>query len=490
MPAEAVPVTRVLQLRPDPTRVIAKAFIAGQEDVGPTGTRARLVIERVMALTDDQVDQTLDDVITRFATRHRGLLSLLDHQACLITGTSAGSTSISASRRLLIGAYFTHEYAVEAAALANPSMVPHPVQDVEGAIKFVMSVRGIGEGHRSSIGFRTGSVSVDGRIWVDATGPYAEMGRGTPGTQNRGIFLTRLTELGHDPAQVRALMDALAPTFSEDELRQAAERLGQASTMPLAPTLIRDAMELSRWSYRVSFPDDTEVSERLLWPHAPPEYHGMEDARFTRFTDDDGTVTYLATYTAFDRNDITLQILKTTEFQHFASAPVDGAAALGKGMALFPRRVNGQFAALTRCDRESNGLAMSDDLHHWETTTTFQTANEPWESVQLGNCGPPIELDEGWLVLTHGVGPMRTYSIGALLLDLADPTTVIARSHLPVLTPQPLHRDGYVPNVVYSCGAMRNGDILVLPYGVADQSIEIATLSISALLDAMTPTGG
>jgi len=487
MPAEAVPVTRVLQLRPDTTRVIAKPFIPGSEDVGPSRSRAGVVIDRVLALTPEQVEQALDDVVVRFATRHRDLLGKLDRQASQMTGSMTDPSALTEQQRLLIGAYFTHEYAVEAAALANPSMVPHPVQDAGDAIRFVMSVRGIGEGHRSSIGFRTGSVSPDGRIWVDATGPYAEMGHATPGIQHRGTFLTRLNELGHDAAHVDALLDHLPTTFTESQLTLALAQIDADPSIPLAPPLVRDVMELSRWSYHVSFPDDSEVSERLLWPHAPPEYHGMEDARFTRFTEDDGAVTYLATYTAFDRDNITLQLLETTDFQHFESSPVDGPAASGKGMAIFPRRVNGRFAALTRCDRESNGLATSDDLRHWTTTTMIQSANEPWESIQLGNCGPPIELEEGWLVLTHGVGPMRTYSIGALLLDLDEPTHVIRRSHTPVLTPQPLHRDGYVPNVVYSCGAMRYADVLVIPYGVADQSIEIATLSINSLLETMTP---
>jgi predicted GH43/DUF377 family glycosyl hydrolase len=350
-----------------------------------------------------------------------------------------------------------------------------------------MSVRGIGEGHRSSIGFRTGSVFPDGRIWVDATGPYAEMGQATSGEQPQGIFRTRLIERGHHEAGIDALLARLPPTFTGDQLDIAARRIEESAPLTVSPGLLRDARELARWSYRVSFPDDTEISERLLWPHAPPEFHGMEDARFTQFTDDDGDIRYLATYTAFDRHDITLQVLETRDFQHFMSSPVDGAAAAGKGMALFPRRVGGRFAALTRCDRESNGVAMSDDLHRWDSTVTIQGAAESWETIQLGNCGPPLELDEGWLVLTHGVGPMRTYSIGALLLDIDDPTRVLARSHVPVLTPQHLHRDGYVPNVVYSCGALRSDDVLVIPYGVADQSIEIATLSVQALLGALTP---
>jgi predicted GH43/DUF377 family glycosyl hydrolase len=289
--------------------------------------------------------------------------------------------------------------------------------------------------------------------------------------------------MGHDFERVSELISLLPASFDDAELARAIAALSGSGAGSAA--MIASAEELSRWSYRLAFPDATELSERLLWPSAPPEYHGMEDARFTRFTDDNGEVTYFATYTAFDRANISQQLLQTSDFQHFASAPLAGPAAVGKGLALFPRLIEGRFAALTRCDWETNGIAFSDDARHWNASTPIHLPLESWEVIQVGNCGPPIEIDEGWLVLTHGVGPLRTYSIGALLLDLDDPTRVLARTHIPVIAPQPGQLDGYVPNVVYSCGALKCDDTLVIPYGVADESIEIATLSIRSLVASM-----
>jgi predicted GH43/DUF377 family glycosyl hydrolase len=239
-------------------------------------------------------------------------------------------------------------------------------------------------------------------------------------------------------------------------------------------------------SYRTTFPDHTELSERVLWPQAPSERQGMEDARFVRFVDDDGTVTYLGTYTAFDGDNIAQHLLETDDFGSFAASPMAGAAATGKGLALVPRKVGGRYVALSRSDRESNTIAFSDDLHTWATSEPLQSPERSWEILQLGNCGSPIETDDGWLVLTHGVGPMRTYSLGAILLDLDDPTRVRARSSVPILAPVAHRRDGYVPNVVYSCGGFAHGDVLVLPYGFGDQAIAVATLSVRALVASLT----
>lgn len=478
-----------IDLRPEPGRVLARPFVAGLEDVGPMGSRAGAVIDRVMELDDDQVEATLDDVMQRFAHRHRGIHRLFAAHADRVLPLVSGGATISGARRLLIGAYFTHEYAIEGAALANPSMVPHPIPADDGSLRFVMSVRCIGEGHRSSIGFRTGSIDTEGSVSVDAPSPYVTFQQGEAGTHSRRVFHARLDHLGHDFDELSQLLALLPESFDDGDLNAALSTLMEGS-LRISPELVSDATDLARWSYRADFPDDTEVSERILWPHAPPEYHGMEDARFVHFVEQDGSSRYLATYTAFDRSTISLQLIQTTDFQHFSSSPVSGPAAAGKGLALFPRRIGGHFAALTRSDRETNGLALSDDLMHWTTSRVLQVPHEPWELIQLGNCGSPIETDEGWVVITHGVGPMRTYSMGALLLDLEDPTIVRGRTTTPLLTPVTGRREGYVPNVVYSCGALAHGDTLVIPYGIADQRIGIATIALTQLLAHLLDSGG
>lgn len=477
-----------IELRPDPGRVLAKPFIPGIEDVGPTGSRAGPVIDRIMRLDEHEVQRTLDDVLQRFAHRHRGILEILAAQATRILPLVSPELVVSAERRLLLGAYFTHEYAIEGAALANPSMVPHPVQGDDGSLRFVMSVRCIGEGHRSAIGFRVGTVDAEGIVTVEEPSRYVCSAPGEPGTHSRRVFHSRLDHLGHDFDEVSQLMGMLPPMFTDAELNDVLAAL-MAETPRLSSDLSSHALDLSHWSYRAEFPEETDLSERVLWPHAPPEYHGMEDARFVRFVDDDGSVTYLGTYTAFDRNVISLQLLETSDFRRFSSSPIAGPVAAGKGLALFPRRIGGHYAALTRADRETNGLALSDDLRHWTTAEQLQVPQEPWELVQLGNCGSPIETEHGWVVLTHGVGPMRTYCLGALLLDLDDPRRVLGRTRTPIVEPDAERREGYVPNVVYSCGGLVHQGTLVIPFGIGDQRIGIATMPVSELVGAMLDAG-
>lgn len=476
-----------IEIRPDPTRVAARPFIPGLEEIGPTGSRAGAVIDRVLKFDEDSLDGLLAGIYERFGSRHRNLSEIFDRNAERVMTLVGPEVDMTPIRRQVLGACFTHEYSIEGAALCNPSMVAHPVQDAGADARFVMSVRGIGEGHRSSIGFRTGTVTASGDVTVDETSPHVHSVTGTPGIHHRSVFHARLDLLGDDFTNVAHFLASLPPTFDDAELGVALDTLAADATLHrLMPLTIGHITELARWSYQVEFADDTDIAERVLWPHAPPEYHGMEDARFVRFTNDDGSVTYFGTYTAFDRSNISQQLLQTDDFATFTSSPIAGAAALGKGLALFPRKVQGRYMALSRADRETNGLASSDDIRHWPTMETIQTPEQPWEVLQLGNCGSPIETDAGWLVLTHGVGPMRTYAIGALLLDLENPAKVLARSTEPVLFPDDDHREGYVPNVVYSCGGFAHGDTLVLPYGVADEWIAVSTMSVSALLSSMT----
>lgn len=476
-----------VEVRPDSGRVVARLFVPGLEEVGPTGSRAGAVISRVLALDEADVEASLQHVLDRDGPRHRDLMGLFTENADRVVALLDPGVDVSPARYALIGACFTHEYSIEAAAVCNPSIVIRDV-DADGTAHFVLSVRGIGEGHRSTIGFRTGTVTSSGEVGVDEPSPFARTVLATPGQHHRSVFHASMDLLGDDFTNISRFLALLPPVFDDATLARALDEVAADVTIHrLDPETLGHVTELSRWSYVASFPDDADVSERVLWPHAPPEAWGMEDARMVRFVEEDGTVVYYATYTAFDGSRTTIQLLSTTDFATFDSSPVVGAGAQGKGLALFPRKVNGRYMALTRADRETNGIATSDDLRHWPNHQLLQLPRESWEVLQLGNCGSPIELEEGWLVLTHGVGPMRTYSMGALLLALDDPTRVLRRARTPILAPTGRMQDGYVPNVVYACGGMVHGDALVVPHGVGDQWISFATVSVSELLAGMTP---
>jgi predicted GH43/DUF377 family glycosyl hydrolase len=448
------------------------------------------VLQRVLDLTEDQVHSSLLDLDHRFGFRHRALHTTFREHADVVTSRLDGEAeTISDERLLLLGAAFTHEYSIEGAALCNPSAVPYPDADADGTATFVMSVRGIGEGHRSSIGFRCGSVTAEGKVTLEPAGPYPTIASSAPAPLRRSVLHAKLAERDDDLENASFMLDPLPDLCDDSELEQRIVALSaDIATRRNTESTITNIRAIATSSYRTEFPDDTVLSERVLWPHSPAERHGMEDARFVRFVDDDGSVTYYATYTAFDGANIAQHLLTTHDFTTFHASPLAGAAASGKGLALFPRKVNGRYAALSRSDRESNSVTFSDDMHCWHTSEQIQTPGRPWELLQLGNCGSPIETADGWLVLTHGVGAMRTYALGVLLLDLDDPTQVIASSAQPIITPRPGNQDGYVPNVVYSCGGFAHGDVLVLPYGVADQTIAIATLSIRELVASLTPT--
>jgi predicted GH43/DUF377 family glycosyl hydrolase len=479
-----------IELNPDRTRVIARLFVPGREDVGPGDSRAVPVIERILALDEREVDLAVIDIHKRFAHRHRDLDASLREHAAMVSTRIDDTAGLSPARVLLLGASFTHEYAIEGAALCNPSAVLDPHQDNRDGTSFIVSVRGIGEGHKSSIGFRTGRISAAGRVTIDQTGPFARAGKAGPGRHHKSVFHAKLAELNDDRENVAFVLDPLPDEFGDRELDGRLKSLAADTlTRPLTATTIKSLRAVAESSYSIGFPADTGLSERVLWPHSAAEHQGMEDARFVRFTGADGTVTYFGTYTAFDGTRIAQHLLETNDFTSFAVSPMAGNAAIGKGLALFPRKINGRYAALSRSDRETNSIAYSDDVHCWSDPRPIQLPTRLWEILQLGNCGSPIETEAGWLVLTHGVGPMRTYSLGAILLDLDDPSRVVAHTDAPIIWPDnDTRRDGYVPNVVYSCGSFAHGDTLVLPYGIGDQTIAIATLSINELLGGMTGT--
>jgi predicted GH43/DUF377 family glycosyl hydrolase len=479
-----------IELSPDRTRVITRLFVAGLEDVGPGDSRASAVIVRILELSEDAVKVAMHDLDERFGSRHKALHDTFRRHADLIRPRPDADIEVSDCRHLLLGAAFTHEYAIEGAALCNPSAVLHPEQGGNGDVRFIISVRGIGEGHRSSIGFRTGTMTATGLVHLDRPGPFPITAAAGPAPNHRSVFHAKLAEVGDDQENAAYVLDALSETFDDAELDARVGALAaEVATRRHTATTIGHLRSVAHSSYSVEFPHESEISERVLWPQAPAEAHGMEDARFVRFTDDEGAVTYYATFTAFDGTHVAQHLLETTDFANFTASPMAGDAAVGKGLALFPRKIRGRYAALSRSDRETNAIAFSDDLRCWNGAEIIQVPDEPWEILQLGNCGSPIETKAGWLVLTHGVGAMRTYSLGAILLDLDEPQRMLARSDEPIITPENGRRDGYVPNVIYSCGGFVHNDTLVLPYGIADQSISIATMSISELIDSMTPVG-
>lgn len=478
-------------LRPDPSRVLPRLFVAGQDNYGTRQTRGSVVLNRIMELTEHEVTVALGDVEGRFGERHTNLHFTLDQHAQRLARKLLQDQEISDARWKLIGATFTMEYAIEGASLSNPSAVLHPNQlDPLGeSHRFVMTVRCIGEGHRSSIGFRAGSVAKDGTVSLEPVRHSLSIGTYGEAPLYKQSFLHLLYERDTFAENAQFVLDELEQTFSHSQLEVQLNRLQHnRDTFLNVDKTIRRFREIAERSYSVRFNPDSDISERVLWPLAAIEEHGMEDARCVRFTDTDGSVSYLATYTAFDGLNISQQLLRTKDFLTFTVHPVTGASAGGKGLAFFPRPINGKYVALSRADHESNSIAFSDTLEHWESRQTIQTPRRPWEIIQLGNCGSPIETDKGWLVLTHAVGPMRTYYISALLLDLEDPTKVIASLDEPLMSPRADFRHGYVPNVVYSCGSLQANDTLMMPFGIADQSIGIATAQISELVNALLAT--
>ncbi|WP_239069919.1 glycoside hydrolase family 130 protein [Cellulomonas chitinilytica] len=470
--------------------MLARLFLPGQE-IGPSGeSRSAAVLGRVLALDDDEVDRELRDLVARFGDRHHDIEATWDEHFALVRHRVAGARQLPTNRRRLAGAYFTHEYSVEAAALFNPSMVQHPDQSglPAGSTRLLMTVRGTGEGHVSSMEIRTGTIDVAGAVTLDAAPTRTLPPVVTEPRFVRAVFEHQLADLDGEHENAGFVLAALGPLFDRADLDAAlddlrAQRLTRGSAVRTTEWFDR----IARRSYRAEFPPGSPWSERVLMPQSPAESHGIEDVRLVRFAADDGTVTYLGTYTAFDGRDISIQLLRTHDFAAFSSEPLSGPGARNKGLALFPRRIGGRYVALSRADRESNAVSVSDDLLRWGEPVVVQRPEHGWELVQLGNCGPPIETERGWLVLTHGVGAMRTYSIGALLLDLEDPTRVVGRLACPLLTATGEERSGYVPNVVYSCGAMKHGRTLVLPYGSSDSATRIALVDLDALLDALRP---
>jgi predicted GH43/DUF377 family glycosyl hydrolase len=477
------------RLLPDPGRVIAKRYMPVDE-VFPNGqTRIELVVERILAMSDQDVEVTARSIRSKFSNRHRDLDGILDASFAAVADRIGSRDNLSDDRRRLIGAYFTNEYSVEAAALTNPSIVPHPDQsNLQPDYKrFILSVRAIGEGHISSIEFRSGVIGPDGDITLDEPNPHAAIAQRQAPLYDKKIFVAKLGELGVFDKTARSVLDLLSERFILSQLEAALAEVGAAGdSPPMAAQTVRTIHWLASSNYESVFDRESDISDRVIFPAGPTESHGMEDARFVRFTHDDGSSIYYATYTAFDGFNILPQVIETEDFVSFRIATLIGDGARNKGMAIFPKMINGKYAALSRQDSENNYLMLSDNVRHWHTSAKIQVPERPWELMQIGNCGSPLETEAGWLVITHGVGPMRQYGLGAILLDHHEPSRVLGHLKEPLLTPDETERDGYVPNVVYSCGSMIHHGMLVLPYGVSDVSSRIALVPLDSLLDRLT----
>lgn len=415
-----------LHLRPDPSRVVVRPFLPAVEPRNLNDldkSRANRIVDRVLALEESEVSALLAATSENFDDRHRNLLTIFEKRALEMEDAFSSHSAFTTTQRQLIGAYFLHEYSFEAAALFNPSIVPHPDQSglAEGCGRFILSVRAVGEGHISSLTFRSGTIDADGKVTIAP------------------------------PARLASVPEVRA-------------RLG-------------DRLELA-------FDPNSDVSERVIFPVTEMQANGIEDARFVAF-EAEGKTTYYATYTAYSGQAIRSELLETEDFVSFRMAPLKGPAAGNKGMALFPRKIDGRYAMIARHDNENLHLLYSYDLYEWGVGEPILQPEFPWEFIQIGNCGSPIELDEGWLLFTHGVGPVRHYSIGAVLLDKDDPSKVIGRSRDPLIQPETSEREGYVPNVVYTCGAMQLGGRIVLPYAISDTFSTFATVETTALVELL-----
>jgi predicted GH43/DUF377 family glycosyl hydrolase len=447
-----------------------------------------------MAIPEAEVEGLLAGVIASYSRRHRAFPEILERHFQLVAHHVESVEHLSRERRLLMGAYFTHEYSVEAAALFNPSIVLSPDQAglAAGERRFVMSLRALGEGHLSSIEFRSGVIDGTGDLRFDPPGTFLVPGqRNEPLSYNKHLFGVKLGELGAASDLAQSVLERLPDEFSSSELEASLaelERHGPPHAIWFETVKIIRVLASS--NYVTTFPTDSALSERVIFPVGPNETRGMEDARFVRFVGSGGAVKYYATYTAYDGFEIVPQLIETDDFVTFTIATLNGAAAQNKGMAIFPRPIDGKYVMLARQDRENLHVAVSDNVRFWNDVTEVYRPSMPWELLHTGNCGSPLETEAGWLVLTHGVGPMRRYAIGAMLLDLEDPCRVIGHLSEPLLEPDEAEREGYVPNVLYTCGGLIERDRLVLPYGFSDSGIGVALVSVPDLLTELRASRG
>ncbi len=472
----------------DDKRVIARYFDFGNPD------RIRSILRRVMRLPEEHVGRLLAQTIEGFHGRHHDLHAIcLDHFANVARHINGDVSELSDERKLLIGAYFTMEYSIESAALFNPSVVVHPNQEgvPDGSVRFLMSMRATGEGHVSSIVFRRGVIDRHGQVKFDPTPRQAYTARPVPDRQfEKKLVFRKLIEMGVYEDAAAQWLFGLPDTFT---LGQASRYVAECRANRDRPTTFDEMADHLLWvlraNYTLRFPNDTWPNQTVIFPATDHEARGMEDLRLVRFIGDDGNALYLGTYTAYDGRHIVPMMLETEDFHTYHVSTLNGRFARNKGMALFPRMIDGWYLAVSRHDGENMFLLKSDNRHFWNESVPLYQPREPWETVQVGNCGSPLETDAGWILLTHGVGTVRRYCIGALLLDRHDPSKIIGRLREPLIAPSEDEREGYVPNVVYSCGAMIHGDLMFIPYAASDKATTFATLPVRDLIDRMLDEG-
>ncbi|MDQ3621367.1 MAG: glycoside hydrolase family 130 protein [Verrucomicrobiota bacterium] len=475
-----------ISFRPDSARVLIRPFVPADP------ARIINIIGRALSLSEAETEEQLASALADFSGRHVDIKKFWLRRFDQVKQHVFSSRPLVEARRLYIGALFSGEYALESAALFNPSIVPHPDQGglAEGELRFILSLRATGEGHISSIEFRTGVIRSDHSMQVEnisrfVTSPELDLNP----TYRKTVFLDKLIEMGFENDWSHVVMQPLGATFTLSELEKSIQRAVNG-LRPLSRDVQR-TMECVRWlaesNYELHFSPSVALSERIIFPVSQNESNGIEDARFVRFVDDDGAVTYFATYTAYNGRVILPQLLETTDFLNFRALTLNGRAVQNKGMAFFPRRIDGRYAMISRQDDESLFLMFSDNPHFWSDPKVLRRPGPPWEFVKIGNCGSPIETKAGWLVLTHGVGAMRKYCIGAMLLDLDDPSKIISHLDEPLLKPEGNEREGYVPNVVYTCGGLVHRGRLILPYGLSDSASTIVTIELDELLAALAP---
>ncbi len=472
------------QLDPDPSRVIPRFFGPGDEK------RLRGIIGRIRALDRSEASNLLSGLKRSFQKKHPDLAAIARSNYDAVKHLISDEHDLDEERQLLIGAYFTMEYAIESAALFNPSMVPAIEQDAaaEGSTRFLMSLRATGEGHISSVVFRQGVIDRDDRIRIEPVNQYSRQLKVIENRQfKKKIYRKQLIEMGASGSSTDEVLNRLGETFHFAELNLAIDAVRESRDSALSFCETADNMiALTRANYDLHMPDLDDPTEFVIFPNSDAESHGIEDMRMVSFRFDDGGICYYGVYTAYDGSNILPQLLETTGFQTIKIRTLGGQYALNKGMALFPRKVNGRYLMLGRLDNENLFLLRSDDVLFWNEAELLMKPKFAWEMIQIGNCGSPIETEAGWLVITHGVGPMRQYTIGVVLLDRDDPSQVIGRLPEPLLVPTEDERVGYVPNVVYSCGSMIHNDKLVIPYAISDRSTTFALVSLPELLAELT----
>ena len=465
----------------DDGRVIARLFTPGGE------MRIRKVIQRIAKLGENDIDRLIAKVMHQFRHRHANIEEVFREHYETVVRMVGRPIGLSENRKLLIGSYFTMEYSFESAALFNPSIVPNPDQcSIDpNSIRFLMSLRATGEGHISSLVFRTGTITANGVVEVDPPSAVSHAAKVSHDREyHREVFRRKLHEMSVDQDTVDTVMNALDESFTFSQLEQAV-----SAARSIDPNIgqhqesIDSMFWLARSNYELKLHRGSDASELVIFPQSENDSRGIEDLRLVRFEEDDGETTYMGTYTAFNGYTALPQMMETSKFNKLRIHTLNGACAVNKGMALFPRKIDGHYVMCSRIDGENLFISYSDMLHFWESAEPLTTPRAAWELMQIGNCGSPIETEAGWIMLTHGVGPMRQYCIGAMLLDLDDPTKIIGQLEQPLISPTECERDGYVPNVVYTCGAMEHNGRLIIPYAASDQFTSFGSVEIDTLLD-------